>query len=62
MVVTTSEIVWLRWLLADMDVHISHSTLLHCDNHSPIQIARNSVFHGRTKHIEIDCYFTHHHL
>ncbi|GJU11095.1 retrovirus-related pol polyprotein from transposon TNT 1-94 [Tanacetum coccineum] len=39
MAVTTSEIVWLRWLLADMGIRISHSTLLHCDNHSAIQIA-----------------------
>ncbi|GKD87589.1 uncharacterized mitochondrial protein-like protein [Tanacetum coccineum] len=62
MAVTTSEIVWLRWLLADMGVHISHSTPLYCDNRSAIQIARNSVFHERTKHIEIDCHFTRHHL
>ncbi|GJU80749.1 retrovirus-related pol polyprotein from transposon TNT 1-94 [Tanacetum coccineum] len=62
MAVTTSEIVWLRWLLADMGIRISHSTLLHCDNHSAIQIACNSLFHERTKHIEIDCHFTRHHL
>ncbi|GJW31986.1 uncharacterized mitochondrial protein-like protein [Tanacetum coccineum] len=62
MVVTTSEIVWLRWLLANMDVPASLSTPLHCDNRSAIQIARNSVFHERTKHIEIDCHFTRHHL
>nr|GEW82034.1 putative copia-type protein [Tanacetum cinerariifolium] len=60
--VTTSEIVWLRWLLADMGVRISHSTPLHCDNRSAIQIVRNSVFHECTKHIEIDCHFTRHHL
>ncbi|GJU65420.1 retrovirus-related pol polyprotein from transposon TNT 1-94 [Tanacetum coccineum] len=56
MTVTPSEIVWLRWLL------ISHSTLLHCDNRSAIQIARNSVFNECTKHIEINCHFTRHHL
>ncbi|GKA07978.1 uncharacterized mitochondrial protein-like protein [Tanacetum coccineum] len=60
--VTTSEIVWLRWLLADMGVPISHSTPLHCDNRSAIHIARNSVFHEGTKHIEIDFHFTRHHL
>ncbi|GKF05360.1 uncharacterized mitochondrial protein-like protein [Tanacetum coccineum] len=62
MAVTTSEIVWLRWLLADMGVRISCSTSLDCDNRSTIQIARNSVFHERTKHIEIDYHFTRHHL
>ncbi|KAL5788005.1 hypothetical protein ACOSP7_004954 [Xanthoceras sorbifolium] len=59
---TTTEIVWLRWLLADMGVHLSHPTPMFCDNQSSIQIAHNSVFHERTKHIEIDCHFTRHHL
>lgn len=59
---TTCEIVWLRWLLADMGVFLRHPTPLHCDNQSAIQIARNSVFHERTKHIEIDCHVTRHHL
>ncbi|GJX81287.1 uncharacterized mitochondrial protein-like protein [Tanacetum coccineum] len=62
MTVNTSEIVWLRLLLADMGVRISRSTTLYCDHRSAIQIARNSVFHERTKHIEIDCHFTRHHF
>ncbi|GJX65181.1 gag-pol polyprotein [Tanacetum coccineum] len=60
--VTTSEIVWLRWLLADMGVHITSPTPLYCNNRRAIQIARNTVFHERTKHIEIDCHFTRHNL
>jgi hypothetical protein len=59
---TTKEIVWLRWLLADMRVSLSYPTLMYCDNQSSIQIAHNSVFHDRTKHIEINCHFTRHHL
>ena len=55
---TTNEIVWLRWLLADMGVTFSGPTPLYCDNKSAIQIAHNSVFHERTKHIEIDCHTT----
>ncbi|XP_062093361.1 uncharacterized mitochondrial protein AtMg00810-like [Humulus lupulus] len=59
---TTKEIVWLRWLLVDMGVCHSQPTPMYCDNQSAIQIAHNSVFHERTKHIEIDCHFTRHHL
>jgi hypothetical protein len=59
---TTKEIVWLCWLLADMRVFFSHPTPMYYDNQSSIQIAHNSVFHERTKHIEIDCHLTRHHL
>eukprot|EP00257_Ricinus_communis_P023191 XP_015583109.1 uncharacterized protein LOC107262335 [Ricinus communis] len=59
---TTCEIVWLRWLLADMDIFLRQLTPLYCDNKSAIQIVHNSVFHERTKHIETDCHITRHHL
>ena len=59
---TTAEIVWLRWLLESMGVTSLRPTPMHCDNMSAIQITRNSVFHKRTKHIEIDCHFTRHHF
>ena len=54
---TTSELLWLRWLLKDLGVSTSFATLLYCDNQSAIYIAHNDVFHERTKHIEIDCHF-----
>ena len=44
MAFTTKEIVWLRWLLADMRVFFSHPTPMNCDNQSSIQIAHNSIF------------------
>ena len=59
---TTAELIWLRWLLQDLDVDCSIATKLHCDNRSAIQIAHNDVFHERTKHIKIDCHFIRHHL
>jgi len=58
---TIAELLWLRWLLADMDAPQTTSSL-YCDNRSAIQIAHNDVFHERTKHIEIDCHFIRHHL
>jgi hypothetical protein len=59
---TTNEIVWLCWLLSDMGVTLSELTPMYSDYKSVIQIAHNSVFHERNKHIEIDYHFTHHHL
>uniref|UniRef100_A0A2N9GDZ6 Reverse transcriptase Ty1/copia-type domain-containing protein n=1 Tax=Fagus sylvatica TaxID=28930 RepID=A0A2N9GDZ6_FAGSY len=46
----------------DLGVPISSATPNYCDNRSAIQIARNDVFHERTKHIEIDCHLVRHHL
>ncbi|GFZ05355.1 hypothetical protein Acr_17g0009270 [Actinidia rufa] len=59
---TTSELLWLRWLLQDLGVDSPSPASLHCDNYSAIQIAHNDIFHKRTKHIEIACHFIHHHL
>uniref|UniRef100_A0A2N9J418 Integrase catalytic domain-containing protein n=1 Tax=Fagus sylvatica TaxID=28930 RepID=A0A2N9J418_FAGSY len=54
----TTELLWLRWLLADMGAPQTTSTPIR----SAIHIAHNNVFHERTKHIEIDCHFIRHHL
>ncbi|XP_019054057.1 PREDICTED: uncharacterized protein LOC109114973 [Nelumbo nucifera] len=59
---TTSELLWLRWLLHDMGITHSSATPLHYDNRSVIQIAHNDVFHERTEHIETDCHFIRHHV
>uniref|UniRef100_A0A2N9HX12 Reverse transcriptase Ty1/copia-type domain-containing protein n=1 Tax=Fagus sylvatica TaxID=28930 RepID=A0A2N9HX12_FAGSY len=59
---TTTELLWLRWLLQDLGIDCSTTVPIHCDNRSAIQIAHNDVFHERTKHIEIDCHFVRHHL
>uniref|UniRef100_A0A2N9H689 Reverse transcriptase Ty1/copia-type domain-containing protein n=1 Tax=Fagus sylvatica TaxID=28930 RepID=A0A2N9H689_FAGSY len=58
----TSELLWLRWLLANISAPQTTSTPIHCDNRSAIHITHNDVFHERTKHIEIDCHFIRHHL
>ena len=59
---STSELLWLRWLLQDLGVPVTSPIKVFCDNQSAIQIAHNDVFHECTKHIEIDCYFVRHHL
>ena len=59
---TTSELLWLWWLLKDLGVSTSFAIPLYCDNQSAIHIAHNGVFHERTKHIESDCHFIRYHL
>ena len=59
---TTSELLWLWWLLKDLGVSTSSATPLYCDNQNAIHIAHNDVFHEWTKHIEIDCHFIRYHL
>jgi len=62
MALTTCEIIWLHWLLGNMSAYLKNPTSLHCDIKSVIYIARNYIFHERTKHIKTDFHFTRHHL
>ncbi|KAM0002197.1 putative RNA-directed DNA polymerase [Helianthus debilis subsp. tardiflorus] len=54
---TVSEVLWIRWLLSELDISCHHPTQLFCDNQAARHIANNPVFHERTKHVEMDCYF-----
>ncbi|GKC76017.1 uncharacterized mitochondrial protein-like protein [Tanacetum coccineum] len=54
----TYELVWLRNLLGEIGFPQSKPMKMWCDNQAAIYIATNPVFHERTKHIEVDCYFT----
>lgn len=51
------EVLWLRWLLCDLGAAQKGATPLMCDNEAARHIAANPVYHERTKHVEMDCYF-----
>nr|XP_016487034.1 PREDICTED: uncharacterized mitochondrial protein AtMg00810-like [Nicotiana tabacum] len=51
------ELVLLCTLLDGLNVPYPRPVSVHCDSQSALHIARNSVFHERTKHIEVDFYF-----
>ena len=55
--VATCEVAWLRTLLGDLGVQVDEQVVIHCDNLSSIQLARNPVFHARTKHIEVHYHY-----
>jgi len=45
-------------LLEELGINNLTLVSLNCDNQSALHIAKNPVFHERTKHIETDYHFT----
>ncbi|PKU74614.1 Retrovirus-related Pol polyprotein from transposon TNT 1-94 [Dendrobium catenatum] len=58
----TSDIMWIRRLADKLGISQSTPTVIHCDNTSTIALAKNPVFHARTKHIELDYHFISDHI
>ena len=57
MAAVTGELKWLKGLLLSLGVHHSKAIKVFSDSQSALHIAKNLIFHERTKHIEIDCHF-----
>lgn len=57
MAAAASELTWINYLLKDFGCHASSPAILLCDNQAALHISNNPIFHERTKHIELDCYF-----
>ena len=53
----TYEVIWLRRTLADMGQKQEGPTSIKCDNQSTIKLVSNSIYHARSKHIEIQHHF-----
>ncbi|CAM8968419.1 unnamed protein product [Rhodiola kirilowii] len=56
------EVSWLVRLLADLHVQVPTHVALFCDNNAAMHIARNPVFHDRTKHVELDSHVVRQHV
>jgi hypothetical protein len=54
---TTSELIWIKQLIADIEIKTQEPMKIYCNNQAAHQVASNSVFHERTKYIEVDCHF-----
>ncbi|MCO5562213.1 hypothetical protein L7F22_015839 [Adiantum nelumboides] len=55
--VAACEVAWLELLLGDLRIQVQRPVVIHCDNLSSIQLARNPVFHAKTKHTEVHYHF-----
>ncbi|XP_071683505.1 uncharacterized protein [Lolium perenne] len=53
----TAEMIWVEALLRELGVKLKDKPCLWCDNLGATYLSANSVFHARTKHIEIDFHF-----
>ncbi|MCO5574065.1 hypothetical protein L7F22_027842 [Adiantum nelumboides] len=50
------EAIWLTRLVGDLGI-VGEIRVLHCDSQSAIQLARNPVFHAKTKHVDVRYHF-----
>ena len=50
------EAIWLTRLVGDLGISIEVPTL-HCDSQSAIMLAKNPMFHAKTKHIAVKYHF-----
>lgn len=50
---TACELIWLKTLLSELEVEVSHPMIMFFDNQAATHIASNLVFHERTKHFEV---------
>ena len=50
------EAIWLQGLLGELGVG-QESITIFCDSQSAIQLAKNQVYHARTKHIDVRYHF-----
>ena len=54
---STQEAVWLRLLLSDIGCALGTAMTIYEDNQGCIALAKNPVFHARTKYIDIKFHF-----
>ncbi|MCO5583013.1 hypothetical protein L7F22_036919 [Adiantum nelumboides] len=50
------EAIWLTHLVGDLGI-VGEVPVLHCDSQSATQLARNPVFHAKTKHVNVRYHF-----
>jgi len=52
----SGELVWVKQFLQELKFCEIQQIKMCCYNQFAFYIASNLVFHGKTKHIELDCY------
>jgi len=50
----TAEVIWLQYLLTDLQVPFVSAPTIWCDNLGATYLSANPIFHAHTKHVEVD--------
>lgn len=50
------QAIWLQGLLGELEIKQKYDKV-HCDSQSAIQLAKNQVYHARTKHVDVQYHF-----
>jgi len=53
---TVNEVIWFQSLMDDLGIEQGFLRV-HCDSMSAIYLAKNQVYHARTKHIDVKYHF-----
>jgi len=53
----TAEVIWLQYLLTDLQVPSVSAPTIWCDNLGATYLSANPIFHAHTKHVEVDFHF-----
>jgi len=53
----TAEVIWLRYLLTNLQISPASTPIIWCDTLGAIYLSVNPVFHAHTKHVEVDYHF-----
>lgn len=54
---SATKLTWVRQVLCDLGVFLPSTPTIWCDKTNALALTCNSVFHGHTKHIEVDYHF-----
>ncbi|KAE8735021.1 hypothetical protein F3Y22_tig00000483pilonHSYRG00001 [Hibiscus syriacus] len=54
---TTAEVLWVKAVLDDMNVELSQTPVIWCDNTNTVAMAANPVLHAKVKHVDLDAHF-----
>ena len=54
---TVQEVVWIRFLMTELNQNLDGSMVIHDDNQSAIALIKNSINHRRIRHINVSYHF-----